>query len=111
MVQLHTKSDNRESINLTALVDNVMQNDTSHLEEFDCENFFKIISNDFRKNNIGNMLHYMSESMNISFEKQKVQGSISSLPKVQSLQGRWFSVREENVKKSLLETLLTVMEE
>ena len=30
-----TNSVNRESINLTALVDNVMQNDTSHLEEFD----------------------------------------------------------------------------
>ena len=51
------------------------------------------------KNNIGNMLHYMSESMNTRFEKQKVQGSISSLQKVQSLQGRWFSVRKENVEK------------
>ena len=45
------------------------------------------------------MLHYMIESMTTNFEKQKVQGSLSSLQKVQSLSERWFSVRTENVEK------------
>ena len=84
----NTNSDNTESMDLTAIVDNVMKTDTSHVEEFNVENFFNFVSNDFRKNNIGNMLHYMSESMTTNFEKQKVQGSISSLQKVQSLEGR-----------------------
>ena len=34
-----------------------------------------------------------------TLKKQKVQGSISSLQKVKSLSGRWFSVRTENVEK------------
>ena len=37
--------------------------------------------------------------MTTNFEKQKVQGSILSLQKVQSLSVRWFSVRTENVEK------------
>ena len=75
----NTNSDNTESMNLTAIVDNVMQTDTSNVEEFDVNFFLKFISNDFRKNNIGNMLHCMTESMTANFGKQKVQGKISSL--------------------------------
>ena len=41
----------------------------------------------------------MSESMNATFKKQKVQGSISSLQKVQSLKGYWFEVSIDNVEK------------
>ena len=48
------------------------------------------------------MLDYMSESMTTNFEKHKVQGSISSLQKVQSLSGRWFSVRTENVERNYI---------
>ena len=80
-IENNTNNDNRESMNLTALDGTVMQKDTSHLGEFDCEIFFEIVSNDFRKNNIGNILYYMSELTNMNFEKQKVQGSISSLQK------------------------------
>ena len=87
--------ENKESINLNTIIDDILHNDKTHVEEFDCENFFNMISNNFRKNNVGNMLCYMSESMTINFEKQKVKGSISSLQKVQSLQGRWFSVKKK----------------
>ena len=45
------------------------------------------------------MLHYMSESMRTTFEIQKVHGSITSLQKIQSLQGRWFKVRIDDVEK------------
>ena len=41
----------------------------------------------------------MSESMRTSFETQKVHGSITSLQKVQSLQGCWFKVRIDDVEK------------
>ena len=95
-----TINNHDESLDMTAIVENVRQSGSkSNIEDFDVENFFKFVSNDFRKNNVGNMLHYMSESMNATFEKQSVQGSISSLQKVQSLKGRWFSVRKENVEK------------
>ena len=64
--------------------------------------FFRFVSQDIRNKNIGKMLHYMSESMRTSFETQKVHGSITSLQKVQSLQGRWFKVRVDDVEKLLL---------
>ena len=92
-------NDDKESIHPNIVINDILKNDKVHVEEFDCENFFNIISSDFRKNNVGNMLCYMSEAMNINFERQKVKGSISSLQKVQSLQGRWFSVKKKNVEK------------
>ena len=61
--------------------------------------FFRFVSQDIRNKNIGKMLHYMSESMRTSFETQKVHRSITSLQKVQSLQGRWFKVRVDDVEK------------
>ena len=61
--------------------------------------FLKFISHDISNNNIGHMLYYMSESMNTTMESNKVQGSISSLQKVQSLKGRWFKVAQENVEQ------------
>ena len=60
--------------------------------------FFKFVSFVIRNNNIGKMFRYMSESMNTVFEKHKVQGSISSLQKVQLLKGRWFKVNIDNVE-------------
>ena len=72
----NTNIDNTDSMDLTTVVDNVIQTDTSHVEEFNVEIFFKLISNDLTKINIGNMLHYMSESMTTNFEKHKVQGNI-----------------------------------
>ena len=41
----------------------------------------------------------MIESMRTSFETQKAHGSITSQQKVQSLQGRWFKVRIDDVEK------------
>ena len=96
----NTTTDCNESFDTTAIIQKIKQtSDKSNIEFLEVENFFKFVSNDFRKNNVGNMLHYMSESMNARFEKQRVEGSISSLQKVQSLQGRWFSVHKDNVEK------------
>ena len=38
-------------------------------EEVDCETFYRIISYDVTNNNIGRMIHHMSESMITMFEK------------------------------------------
>ena len=45
----NTNIDNTDSMDLTSVVHNVMQTDTSHVEEFNVENFFKLISNDLTK--------------------------------------------------------------
>ena len=92
-------SDSCEQIDASTIVTNVMQKDNSSVEEFHCENFFRFVSQDIRNNNVGKMLHYMSESISTSFETQKINGSISSLRKVQSLKGRWFKVRLEDVEQ------------
>ena len=81
------------------IITNLIQKECSIVEELDCEIFFKFISQDISSNNIGHMLHYMSQSMCSSFEKNTTQGSISSLQKVQSLKGRWFKVNANNVEQ------------
>ena len=86
-------------INVSTIIDDVMKKGKMNGEEFNCKNFFKFVSHDISNNNIGHMLYYMSESMNTTFEKEKVHGSISSLQKVQSLKGRWFKVSQENVEQ------------
>ena len=91
--------ENLKTINPSNIVTDVMQKENPLVEEFNCENFFRFVSQDIRNKNIGKMLHYMSESMRTSFETQKVHGSITSLQKVQSLQGRWFKVRIDDVEK------------
>ena len=50
------------------------------------------MSQDISENNIGKKLQCMRESKSTIFEKDRVQGSISSIQKVQSLKGRWFKV-------------------
>ena len=92
-------NDNIVPINVSTIVVDVMKPGETNEEEFNSHSFFKFISHDISNNNIGHMLHYMSESMNTTFEKNKVQGSISSLQKVQSLKGRWFTVTKENVEE------------
>ena len=91
--------ENLGTINASNIITDVMRKDNPSVEEFNCEIFFRFISQDIRNKNIGKMLHYMSESMRTSFETQKVHGSITSLQKVQSLQGRWFKVRIDDVEK------------
>lgn len=80
------------------IITHLMRNDDLIEETIDCENFFRFISYALSNKNIGMMLHYMSCSMNTLFEKQSVEGSITSLQKVQSLQGRWFKVNTKNVE-------------
>ena len=92
------ETDTIESVVPADIVTNMMQNEKSTVEEFNCELFFKFVSFAISNNNIGKMLHYMRESMNTTFEKHKVQGSITSLQKVQSLKGRWFKVNIDNVE-------------
>ena len=46
----NTNIDDTDSMDLTTVVDNVMQTDMSHVEEFNVENFFNLISNDLTKN-------------------------------------------------------------
>ena len=81
-------------INVCRIIDDTMEKGKTNGEEFNCKNFLKFISHDISNNNIGHMLYYMSESMNTTMESNKVQGSISSLQKVQSLKGRWFKVAQ-----------------
>ena len=88
-----------EPIDASTIINNAMQKDNSSLEEFDCESFFRFVSQDIRNNNVGKMLHFMSESMSTSFETRKVHGSITKLQKIQSLEGRWFKVRLEDVEQ------------
>ena len=57
------------------------------------------MSQDISENNIDKMLYCMSESISMTFENDKVQGSIFSIQKVQSLKGRWFKVSTENVQQ------------
>ena len=54
---------------------------------------------DISKNNLGKMMYDMSESISATFKKHKIQGSISSLQKVQLLKGHWFKVSIENVEQ------------
>ena len=94
-------SDNIEPIITSNIIANILEKDESNSNKqgFNCENFFKFVSQDIRENNIGKMLQCMSESISTAFEKDKVQGSISSIQKVQSLKGRWFKVSIENVEQ------------
>ena len=89
-------SDSCEQIDASTIVTNVMQKDNSSVEELDCKNFFRFFSQDIRNNNVGKMLHYMSESISTPFETQKINRSISSRQKVQSLEALWFKVRLED---------------
>ena len=92
-------NDDIAPINVCTIIDDIMEKGKTNGEEFNCKNFFKFISHDISNNNIGRMLYYMSESMNTAMVSNKVQGSISSLQKVQSLKGRWFKVAQENVEQ------------
>ena len=100
--------DNIEPIITSNIIATVLENDGSNSTEqgLNCENFFKFVSQDINENNIGKMIHCMSESISTTFEKDKVQGSISSVQKVQSLKGRCFKVSTENVEQ--LRTVNTV---
>ena len=68
--------------------------------------FSHFVSQDISENIVGKMLQCMSESISKTFEKDKVQDSISSIQKVQSLKWRWFKVSIENVEQ--LRTVDTV---
>ena len=59
-------------INVSTIIDDVMKKGKMNGEEFNCKNFFKFVSHDISNNNIGHMLYYMSESMNTTFESNKV---------------------------------------
>ena len=80
-------SDNTEPIITSNIIATVLENNGSNSTEqgFNCENFFKFVSQDINENDIGKILYYISESISTTFEKDKVQGSISSIQKVQSL--------------------------
>ena len=88
------------------IITQVPQNSNSTVQEFNAGNFFKFISHEISKKNIGKMLYDMSKSMCSTFEKNKVHGSISSLQKVQSLKGRWFKVNTENVEQIIAGNLV-----
>ena len=79
-------NDSIKPINASNIITDITAKINSIVEGFDCKFFFRFVSQDIRNNNIRKMLHYMSESMNTIFETQKVNGSISSLQKVQLLQ-------------------------
>jgi len=85
-------------IDVSAIITDCFQENESIKEEFNTEHFFRFVTYEITQKNIGNMLHYMSYSMNTSFEKRSVEGSISPLQKVQSLKGRWFKVNPKNVE-------------
>ena len=76
---------NVEPIIPTDIITHASQKSNSTVQEFNVENFFKFISHEISKKNIGKMLYDMSKSMCSTFEKNKVHGSITSLQKVQSL--------------------------
>ena len=94
-------SDNIEPRITSNHIANIIEKDDSNSNEqgFNCENFFKFVSQDISENNIGKILQCMSESISPTFEKDKIQGGISSIQKVQSLKGRWFKVSIENVEQ------------
>ena len=91
-------SDDNQQIVVSDIVNEVLKDQNMIEEKIDCENFFRFVSCALSNQNIGMMLHYMSRSMNTTFEKHSVDGSISSLQKVKSLQGRWFKVNTKNVE-------------
>ena len=66
--------------------------------EFDCEFFYNFIGQDVSNANVGRLLNHMRDSINSSMERKRVDGSITELQKVQSLKGRWFNVKVNNVE-------------
>ena len=66
---------------------------------FDCQIFYSFISQNVSNTNVGNLLKHMQDSISNTMEKKRVDGSTTELQKVQSLKGRWFKVKAENVEK------------
>ena len=66
---------------------------------FDCHIFYSFIGQNVSNTNVGNLLKHMQDSISNSMEKTRVDGSTTELQKVQSLKGRWFKVKKENVEK------------
>ena len=67
--------------------------------EFDCQIFYSFIGQNVSNTNVGNLLKHMQDSISNSMEKTRVDGSTTELQKVQSLKGRWFKVKKENIEK------------
>lgn len=79
----------------------------SELVYFNLQMFYKFIRNEVNKDNVGNMLQLMKQSISHSFENKQTNGSISNLQKCKSLNQRWFNASKETIEKlpetSLLE--------
>jgi len=65
---------------------------------FDCQIFYSFISQDISNTNVGNILNHMQDSISNSMGKNRVDGSTTELQKIQSLKGRWFKVKIDNVE-------------
>ena len=61
--------------------------------------FYSFIGQNMSNTNVGNLLKHRQASINNSMEKTRVDGSTTELQKVQSLKGRWFKGKVENVEK------------
>ena len=66
--------------------------------KFDCEKFWNFMRYNMSNENVGNMLHLMKESIDLSREKKRIVGSTTNLQKVKSLNGRWFQRTKENIE-------------
>ena len=85
-------------IDCKEIVSNKISEERETWIHFDCQIFYNFLTQDVSNDNVGKLLDHMKNSINNSMETKRVDGSTTELQKVQSLKGRWFKVKFEDVE-------------
>ena len=87
-----------DSIDCEEVAVNKLSEERETWIHFDCQIFYNFLTQDTSNDNVGRLLNHMTNSITDSMEKKRVDGSTMELQKVQSLKGRWFKVKVEDVE-------------